>query len=142
MSLPERRGASGKQARNTLDEILAKINERYKGQFTDSDRVMIDALHQKLIKNDKLAKSARTANPTIFTEGIFPSAFEMAAMDGFRESQESYESLFRDKSKYQAVMGALAGVIYREMRADSYPMMQEGMFMGAEGTNAGMAAEN
>ena len=102
---------------------------------------MIGALHQKLIKNDKLVKSARTSNPTIFTEGIFPSAFQVAAMDGFRESQESYESLFQDKSKYQAIMGALAGVIYREMRSDSYPMVQESIVMGAEGGTTSIAAE-
>ncbi len=136
-----KKGAQGKQARNTLDEILAKINERYKGAFTDSDRVMIGALHQKLIKNDKLVKSARTSNPTIFTEGIFPSAFQVAAMDGFRESQESYESLFQDRSKYQAIMGVLAGVIYQEMRSGSYRMMQENIVMGAENAAIGIAAE-
>ena len=32
------------------------------------------------------------------------------------ESQESYASMFADKSKYDAIMSALAGVIYREMR--------------------------
>ncbi len=34
-----------------LDEILEQINEKYKGQFTDADKVIIDALHQKLKKN-------------------------------------------------------------------------------------------
>lgn len=102
---------------------------------------MIGALHQKLIKNDKLVKSARTSNPTIFTEGIFPSAFQVAAMDGFRESQESYESLFQDRSKYQAIMGVLAGVIYQEMRSGSYRMMQENIVMGAGNAAIGIAAE-
>ena len=32
------------------------------------------------------------------------------------ESQESYTALFEDKTKYDAIMNALAGVIYREMR--------------------------
>ena len=37
-------------------------------------------------------------------------------MEGYNESQESYSSLFEDKNKYNAIMSALAGVIYREMR--------------------------
>ena len=43
-------------------------------------------------------------------------AFGTAAMDSYMESQESYQSLFEDKAKYDAIMNALAGVIYREMR--------------------------
>lgn len=38
---------------------------------------MLGALHDKLIADDKLASSARTSDPRIFTESIFPSAFEM-----------------------------------------------------------------
>ena len=53
----------------------------------------------------------------IFTESICPSAFGNAAMESYMEAQDSYGSLFEDKSKYDAVMSALAGVIYREMRS-------------------------
>ena len=97
-----------------MDEILDKINEKYKGQFSEGDRVMLGALHDKLIEDDKLASSARTSDPRIFTESIFPSAFGNAAMESYMEAQDSYGSLFEDKSKYDAVMSALAGVIYRE----------------------------
>ena len=38
-------------------------------------------------------------------------------MESYMEAQDSYGSLFEDKSKYDAVMSALAGVIYREMRS-------------------------
>ncbi len=31
----------------------------------------------------------------------------------------SYSALFEDKTKYNAIMGALAGVIYREMRKET-----------------------
>lgn len=30
-----------------LEEVIAKINEQYVGDFTDADKVMITALHQK-----------------------------------------------------------------------------------------------
>ena len=82
---------------------------------------MLGALHDKLIKNDKLASSAKTSEPKIFTESIFPAAFGEAAMEGYQESQESYTALFEDKTKYEAIMAALAGIIYREMRSGVRP---------------------
>lgn len=109
----------GRQQKSTLDEILEKINEKYKGAFTGADRVMIDALHAKLISDKKLGSSARTADPRIFTESIFPAAFGTAAMESYMESQDCYSALFEDKTKYDAVMNALAGVVYREMRQSS-----------------------
>ena len=101
--------STGEQTEKYIDEILDKINEKYKGQFSEGDRVMLGALHDKLIEDDKLASSARTSDPRIFTESIFPSAFGNAAMESYMEAQDSYGSLFEDKSKYDAVMSALAG---------------------------------
>jgi type I restriction enzyme R subunit len=37
-----------------LEEVIAKINEQFVGDFTEGDRVMITALHEKLKKNKKL----------------------------------------------------------------------------------------
>lgn len=113
------KGAQGLRQKSTLDEILEKINEKYKGDFTPGDRVMLSALHDKLVDNEKLASSARTTDPVIFTESIFPAAFGEAAMSSYTESQESFSSLFEDKAKYNAIMSVLAGIIYRELRASS-----------------------
>lgn len=113
------KGKQGLKKKSTLDEILEKINEKYKGNFTDADRVMLGALHDKLIKDERLVNSARTADPRIFVESIFPGAFGTAAMESYMESQESYTALFEDKAKYDAIMNALAGVIYREMRQNT-----------------------
>ena len=112
----KQKSVQGKKEKSTLDEIIEKINEKYKGDFTDADRVMLSALHDKLCKDEKLANSAKTSDPRIFVESIFPAAFGTAAMDSYMESQESYTALFEDKTKYDAIMNALAGVIYREMR--------------------------
>lgn len=110
------KGKQGLKKKSTFDEILEKVNEKFKGDFTEADRVMLGALHDKLAKGEKLANSARTTDPLIFMQTIFQNAFGTAAMDSYMESQESYQSLFEDKAKYDAIMNALAGVIYREMR--------------------------
>ena len=111
------RGGAAQYPRSTLDEILEKINEKYKGNFTDADRVVIQTLHDKLITDQKLKDSARTTDPRIFTESIFPNAFGNVAMESYMESQESYSSLFEDQAKYNVVMSVLAGMVYREMRS-------------------------
>lgn len=66
--------------------------------------------------NKKLASMAKTSDPQIFAESIFPKAFGDAAQDSYMESQETYTTLFEDQHKYKAIMSALAEVIYREMR--------------------------
>ena len=112
----EAKSALGKNPKSPLDEIIEKINEKFKGSFTESDRVLLEALQVRLMKNKKLTKIAKTSDPQIFVETVFPKAFDDAAQDSFMESQETYQSLFEDKSKYEAIMAALADVIYREMR--------------------------
>ena len=78
--------------------------------------MLLNALHAKLMANKKLASMAKTSDPQIFTESIFPKAFGDAAQDSYMEAQDTYTALFEDQTKYNAIMSALAEVIYREMR--------------------------
>lgn len=112
----EPKGASKPEDKDPLDEIIERINEKYKGNFTEADRVMINALADKLRTNTKLANMAASSDPQIFAESIFPQAFSDAAQDSYMESQETYSSLFEDQSKYNAIMSTLADIIYHEMR--------------------------
>ena len=114
----KQKGAAGHDPKEPLDEIIEKINEKYKGAFTEGDRVLLNALHAKLITNKKLASMAKTSDPQIFTESIFPKAFGDAAQDSYMEAQETYTTLFEDQHKYNAIMSALAEIIYRELRKE------------------------
>lgn len=115
----EPKGAAKPEDKDPLDEIIERINEKYKGNFTDADRVMINALADKLRGNQKLANMAVSSDPQIFAESIFPQAFSDAAQDSYMESQETYSSLFEDRSKYNAIMSTLADILYHEMRRPS-----------------------
>ena len=110
------KGAAKPEEKQPLDEIIEKINEQYKGAFTDGDRVLLAALKDRLMGDKKLRNMARTSDPQIFSESIFPKAFGTAAQDSYIESQDTYTSLFQDQSKYNAIMHALGVIIYREMR--------------------------
>lgn len=113
---PSDKAAMGLESKEPLDEIIEKINEKFKGSFTSGDKVVFKALYSKLIEDKKLAKDAASSDPQIFTESIFPKVFSEAAQDSYMEEQEAYSSLFEDKHKYNAIMSALAEIIYRELR--------------------------
>ena len=115
----EPKGASKPEEKDLLDEIIERINERYKGDFTDADKVMIGALAEKLRGDAKLTNMALSSDPRIFAESIFPQAFNIAAQDSYMESQETYISLFQDTSKYNAIMSTLADMLYHEIRLPS-----------------------
>ena len=109
-------GAISPEADEPLDEIIQKINEKYKGVFSDGDRVMLSALQSRLMNDKKLRNVAQTSEPKIFTENIFPKYFSDAAQDSYIESQETYRSLFEDQMKYKAIMEVLGQIVYRDMR--------------------------
>lgn len=105
-----------KETLSPLEEVIKKINEQYMGTFTESDKVMITALHQKLISNKKLIKSANKDGRQIFEKNIFPQLFDDAAQKAYIESTETYTSLFEDAGKYRAIMGALAHALFEELQ--------------------------
>ena len=110
------KSGEGKDAKSPLEEIIEKINEKYKGNFTDADKVVITTLHDKLITDTKLKGQAQANDPQIFSESIFPSAFQKAAMEGYKEAQQSYSSMFEDRAKFNAIMSALGAMLYSEFR--------------------------
>ena len=110
------RDAASPEEKKPLDEIIEKINEQYKGEFTEGDKVMIAVLREKLLENAKLRKNAQTSDPVIFIESIFPKIFSDTAVECFQDTNESFTSLFEDQTRYNAIMSALAKILYREFR--------------------------
>jgi type I restriction enzyme R subunit len=110
-------GGKGKavpEQKEPLEEVIQKINELFAGDFTDADRVILYALHERLKGDEKLRKVARSSDPQVFAESIFPKTFDDVAQDSYVEQTEAFASLFQNKSKYMAIMSALAGILYRE----------------------------
>lgn len=99
-----------------LEQVIEKINQQYMGNFTDGDKLVITALHQKLKNNKKLIKAAKTDGRQIFEKNIFPQLFDDAAQEAYVESTETYTKLFEDAGKYHAIMDALAQAMFDEMK--------------------------
>lgn len=65
------KGVKGMDEKTPLDEVIAKINEKFKGNFTEGDKVILSALRDKLLSDKKLKKMAQSSDPQIFVESIF-----------------------------------------------------------------------
>lgn len=46
--------------RDPLEDVIEAINEAYKGNFTEGDRVLIGTLREKLLADKKLRKAAKS----------------------------------------------------------------------------------
>lgn len=103
------------EKKSPLEEIIARINEQYHGEFSEGDKVLIGTLREKLLKNKKLRKSAKANDKQIFEGSIFPRLFDEIAQASYMESTETYTKLFEDREKYNILMGVLAAQIYSEL---------------------------
>ncbi len=110
------KSALGTDPLEPLDEIIKSINEKTKGEFGEGDRVMLNALYNKLKGDKKLSELAVSSDPQIFKESVFPKIFEETALESYNESADSYQSLFENKNKFNAFMSALGAALYSEFR--------------------------
>lgn len=102
-----------------LENIINKINDRFKGIFTEGDRVIVETLYKRCLKgNKKLTQYAKKNDSEIFEKSIFPDIFKKMAQDCYSESTTSYSKLFEDKTFYQSVMETIAKEAYKELRSN------------------------
>ena len=70
--------------KDTLQSIIDKVNERFSGDFTDGDRVIIEGIYQMFMKDSevkKFKKYAKDNSTEMFVQSLFP--------DKFREDRKS-----------------------------------------------------
>ena len=115
---PKRAGGQ-KDRLSPLDEIIARINEEFFGDFTDADRVMVDTLYTKMRKDAKVKKAAKSNDRQVYERSIFPGIFDTTAQEAYMENTEAYEQLFLDAEKYRIIQQALAERLYRELHGDT-----------------------
>ena len=52
----------------------------------------------------------------MFMQSIFPKIFGDTARRAFKESNETYKSMFTDTQKYMNIMTAMAEVLFKELQ--------------------------
>ena len=105
-----------KEINSPFDEIIEKFNEAFAGDITEGDRIVIGNLQKMLEDNTQLVKSAKQDTQQMFMQSIFPKIFGETARRAFKESNETYQSIFTDTQKYMAIMTAMADVLFKELR--------------------------
>lgn len=114
---PKRAGGQ-KDRLSPLDEIIAKINEEFFGDFTEADRVIVDTLYSKMQKDVRVKKAAKNNDRQVYERSIFPNIFDTTAQEAYMENMEAYEQLFLDAEKYRIIQQALAERLYKELHGD------------------------
>lgn len=100
-----------------LEAIIQKVNDRFQGEFTDSDRVVVEEIYKKAVRgNEKLKQQAQNNSKQMFEENLFPQEFQKIAQDSYKEQANAFAKLFKDKSFYTIVLNAVSREVYKELR--------------------------
>ena len=107
--------------KDTLQRIIDKVNERFNGNFTDSDRVIIEGIYQ-MFMNDadvkKFKKYAKDNSTEMFVQSLFPDKFKDIVTQCFLDNNDSFSKLFNDPDFYNKVQESMAAELYKALRKD------------------------
>ena len=107
--------------KDTLQSIIDKVNERFSGDFTDSDRVIVEGIYRMFMKDSevkKFKKYAKDNSTEMFVKSLFPDKFRDIVTQCFLDNAESFEKLFSDPEFYQKVQDAMAAELYIALRKE------------------------
>lgn len=107
--------------KDTLQSIIDKVNERFNGNFTDADRVIIEGIYQMFMKDSevkKFQKYAKDNSTEMFVRSLFPDKFKDIVTQCFLDNNDSFVKLFNDPDFYQKVQDAMAAELYKALRKD------------------------
>lgn len=107
--------------KDTLQSIIDKVNDRFSGNFTDGDRVIIEGIYQMFMTDDdvkKFKKYAKDNNPEMFVKSLFPDKFKDIVVKCYMENNDSFQKLFNDPDFYNKVMEEMAKELYKSLRKD------------------------
>ena len=66
--------------KDTLQSIIDKINERYLGNFTEGDRVILKGVYEMFMADpevkEKMREQAKGSNAEMFVNSLFPDKFQ------------------------------------------------------------------
>lgn len=116
---PKTLNVSGKPADedDLLENLITKVNNKFQGIFTDTDKVIVETLYNKCVKNNKkLQMQAKKNDEEVFNKSIFPEVFKKISQDCYMEQMKAFGKLFEDKAFYDTVMQTLAEEAYKDLR--------------------------
>ena len=110
-----------KKKRGTLQSIIDKINERYSGNFSDSDKVIVEGIFTRFMNDPEVKKFkelAKTSSTEMFVKSLFPDKFKDIVTQCFMDNNSSYQKLFNDPEFYKQVMDSMAKELYMNLKRE------------------------
>ncbi len=107
--------------KDTLQSIIDKVNERFAGEFSDADRVIVQGIYQMFMSDKdvkKLRQKAKGSSSEMFVKSLFPDKFKKIVTKCYLENNESFQKLFNDNDFYNSVMDSMAKELYKTFRKD------------------------
>lgn len=119
------KGHKPEDTRDLLDNIIAKVNLMFRGEFSEADRVMVEGIFDFIQKSatKKMAKQAVGNDENQFVDSIFPDIFSKAAQQCYTNQTDAYRKLFENQEFYQTLMKQMGHAIYErycEQEAKAY----------------------
>ena len=108
------------EERDSLDEIIHQINDRFPDDFTASDKVIIETLYKAFAENPdpKLIHMAKNNDVNIFEKSLFRDTFTNKIIDEYASNQQAFEKLLNsDKAYFEIVYSTLAKELYNSLKS-------------------------
>lgn len=108
--------------RDSLEEIIYRVNERFPDDFTAGDRVLIESLYKsfKRESNPKVVNMAKNNSSKMFEKNLFKDIFQDKVMEEYTQNQTAFEKLVGSNEKYYNVVYSLiAKDLYKWFRSQA-----------------------
>lgn len=108
------------EEKDTLTEILNKINSQFPDTFTEEDQVVLDLIVKQVIQNpsDRQRSIAKSNDYAMFKKSLFPKEFEDLVINLSKTSEETFEKLFSNEEIFKFIMATSAQEAYKKWRSD------------------------
>lgn len=106
--------------RDSLEEIIHRINERFPDDFGDGDRVLVEVLYRSFADNpdSKVVSMAKNNDAQMFEKSLFPDVFKDRVMEQYEKNSTAFEKMFDQDDKYfNLVYSLVARDLYKVLRS-------------------------
>lgn len=108
------------EEKDTLTEILNKINSQFPDVFTEEDQVILDLIVKQVVQNpsERQRSIAKSNDYAMFKNSLFPKEFEDLIINLSQSSEETFEKIFLSEEIFKFIMATSAQEAYKKWRSD------------------------
>ncbi|WP_265460193.1 type I restriction endonuclease subunit R [Enterococcus sp. HY326] len=106
--------------RDSLDEIIHKINERFPDDFGEGDKVLVEILYKSFAENPdaKIISMAKNNDAQMFERSLFPDVFKDKVMEQYESNNAAFEKMLGQEDQYfNLVYTLVARDLYKLLRS-------------------------